>query len=456
MVYTQKAAKLKMPSFPNYEVVINKFLKSYSPALDENQPIFALAKKPDGWHAITQRYPDNKVVKDELFWSAKKNKYLTIDFPANETGEIDPTYEYLILNNSASTFSALVPYWGYDGWETDVISEFAGKKNLSDTLLNAVARSYSSKAKNLLIYSEFGSSENYNQLPKGQNALHTELLTQYIEFQHLAIEYYYQLFKQNSLFETLIANSYNVYSSEIINGFLTLRYFQSEETAKKELKPGLYDNFYLEMARNYLNSCDLNAILFTNGDMDTYPLLYVQENENFRKDVLVVNVSLLNLGRYINHLANFRAGAKPLIPGMDSAIYKSETKPYIYIQELTEQPISIKEMLTFVASEDPLNKIQTSDNLLVDFIQSRNIYFDINIENIKKEFQKELELADTAIHIKLDKNYLTIAEFCILDIIATNNFERPVYFASTVEGKNYKGLEDYFQLEDLPDCLLLS
>jgi hypothetical protein len=91
VVYTQKAAKLKMPSFPNYEVVINKFLKSYSPALDENQPIFALAKKPDGWHAITQRYPDNKVVKDELFWSAKKNKYLTIDFPANETGEIDPT-----------------------------------------------------------------------------------------------------------------------------------------------------------------------------------------------------------------------------------------------------------------------------------------------------------------------------------------------------------------------------
>ena len=233
-----------------------------------------------------------------------------------------------------------------------------------------------------------------------------------------------------------------------MNGFLTLRFYQNEETAKNELKPGLYADFYLEMARNYLNSCELNAILFTNGDMDTYPLLYVQENENFRKDVLIVNVSLLNLGRYTNHLANYRAGAKPLKLGMDSSIYKSEKKPFFYILEKTIEPMSVKEMIAFVTSEDEGTKLTITDNQPVDYIPSKNIYFKIDTDKVESEYPNT-SMMDSAIHIFLNKNYLTLSEFCILDIIGTNNFERPIYYAYSVSDENYLGLNNYFRNEAL-------
>ncbi len=449
VINSQNLKKTEMPVYPAYEEVIEQFLTHYLPGLNENENIFALAKKPDGWYARTVNYNDNKPIKDELYWSSKSKKYLTINFPINSSGIIDDENKSLQQNYSAITFSAMVPYWGYEGWENDVIKEFANKDNLSDTLLNALARAYSSSAKNILNFSEFGNPGAFRKLPNGQNALNPDILAQYLKYQHLANNTYSKLYKQNPLFETFVSSSFNVYSNEIMNGFLTLRYFQNEETAKKELKTGLYDDFYLEMARNYLNSCDLNAVLFTNGDMDTYPLLYVQETENFRKDVLVVNVSLLNLSRYVNHLANYRAGAKPLKLGMDSTIYKDEIKPYFFIIEKLKDPISIKEMINYVSSKDEETKYKTNDNQLIDLIPSKELYFKINRENIKKEYQKDLTKIDSAVYIHLNKNYLTVAEFCMLDLIATNNFERPLYFAFSVGNESYMGLNQYFSNEAL-------
>jgi hypothetical protein len=87
-----------------------------------------------------------------------------------------------------------------------------------------------------------------------------------------------------------------------MTAFLDLRTLQNEEEAQKEITGPLYNDFFLDMARNYLSSCDSNAILFTNGDNDTYPLLYLQAAEGYRQDVMVINRSLLNVNNYINRL----------------------------------------------------------------------------------------------------------------------------------------------------------
>jgi hypothetical protein len=58
-------------------------------------------------------------------------------------------------------------------------------------------------------------------------------------------------------------------------------------------------------------------------------------------------------------------------------------------------------------------------------------------------------MIDSSVNLILQKNYMTIAEFCMLDIISTNNFERPVYFATTVGSDNFLGFENYFSYEAL-------
>jgi hypothetical protein len=447
--YEFSSSQLQMPVYPDYMQVAKEFFLKYSSGISDSKTRPNLAKKPDGWHMMVMDYSTNKVLKDELFWSLKKKKFLSLSFPLSNEEIEDPYKQQLMNNHWAQTASKLVPFWGYDGWDRDVIKKYGKKKSLSDSLLNGVARAYSSYARYLTRASEFGNPLLYEKIPKGANAMNPELLNTYLEHHQHASRFYYRLYQQNPKFETFVSDIYNVYSNDIMDAFLTLRYFQNEETARKLLKDKLFSPFYIEMAKNYLNSCDKDAILFTNGDMDTYPLLYVQETENYRKDVLVVNLSLLNLGRYIWNLANFGAGAKPITTSLDAEIYKSEKKQFFYIIENAPYPLSFKDIAEFISSSDPDTKYKTADNQFIDYIPSKEIFF--NFEPGKTAMPVTYAGEDTVKRfvVYLKNNYLMLSDFCALDIIATNQFIRPVYFAITVDPQNFSLYSGFLSLEGL-------
>jgi len=137
--------------YPSFKTVVVKYFENYAEP-DENKTLI-FTKNPDGWHAVIKVYNNNgemTVIADELFWSRKKKEFLSIKFP-HKTKEAS---EEIINKYSESTDGSydfsIDPYYGYIGWDWDVIKEYGRMQNLSDTLLEALARAYRSYTYNLL------------------------------------------------------------------------------------------------------------------------------------------------------------------------------------------------------------------------------------------------------------------------------------------------------------------
>ena len=208
-----------------------------------------------------------------------------------------------------------------------------------------------------------------------------------------------------------------------------------------------------DYASNYLNSCQKNAIVFTNGDNDTFPLWYAQEVEGIRTDIRVVNLSLLNTDWYIDQIKRkaYDSDAVPLSMTQEKYRQGKREQILIYEQKGIEGYQNIREMVDFVASDDPRNKFDYGDRAF-DYFPSKKFRIPVDSAKVVANgtVSKGMEGQIVPyIDFEIDRNYILKAELMILDLLATNNWERPVYFAVTVGDDSYIGLQDYFQLEGL-------
>ena len=205
----------------------------------------------------------------------------------------------------------------------------------------------------------------------------------------------------------------------------------------------------LEVAKNYLNSCDENAILFTNGDNDTFPLWYAQEVEGIRTDIKVVNLSLFNTPWYIDQMKRASYDAAPIPSSLEHDDYRAGTRDYTPINERFKDYVEVKDVVNFINSKSAKAKINTSAGLR-SYCPTKKLKLSVNKENVKSFIPKEYhEKIVDEIKFKLKGNGLYKNKLMVLDILANFNWERPIYFAITVGRDNFMGLEKYFQLEGL-------
>ncbi|MCK4664249.1 MAG: DUF2723 domain-containing protein [Bacteroidales bacterium] len=205
-----------------------------------------------------------------------------------------------------------------------------------------------------------------------------------------------------------------------------------------------------DFASNYLNSCAPNAILFTNGDNDTFPLWYVQEVEGIRTDIRVINLSLLNTDWYIDQMKRKAYDSEPVPFKMASEKYTQGTRDVVYLIDRIGDYISLKQAMDFVADDDIRTKIPQATEL--DYIPSKKLKIAVDSAKIISSGTVSPENADKIVkEIKwnINRNYILKNDLMVLDLIANNNWERPIYFAITVGTENYLNLEEYFQLEGL-------
>lgn len=213
-----------------------------------------------------------------------------------------------------------------------------------------------------------------------------------------------------------------------------------------------------DFAANYLNSCAPNAILFTNGDNDTFPLWYAQEVEGIRTDVRVVNLSLSNTDWYIEQLRRKAYDSDPIPLTLREDQYRQGTRDYVpvyynasIIKDSTRY-YNIKQLMEFVASEDPQAKIQTQSGMELSYMPTDKVLIPVDSAEVVKNGTVPKGMEDRILKSmpwKISKQYIMKNDLMIMDIIATNNWKRPIYFAVTVGDDAYLNLEPYFQLEGL-------
>ncbi len=204
----------------------------------------------------------------------------------------------------------------------------------------------------------------------------------------------------------------------------------------------------------YLESCAPNAIIFTQGDNDTYPLWYAQEVEGIRTDVRVINLSLLGVDWYIDQLRYKTNNAAPIKMTFSSEQVAASNRDIIRYAANPQIPanasLDLKRVMQFIASDDARNKVSTGRGELEPYFPTKNFYLEIDT-NKAREFN--MVSADEPIAPRMEwsitNGNLLKNDLLTLDIVANNILERPIYFAVSVAPEAYLGLEKYFQLEGL-------
>ncbi len=207
----------------------------------------------------------------------------------------------------------------------------------------------------------------------------------------------------------------------------------------------------LEWAKNYLNSCAPNAILFVTADNDTFPLWYAQEVEGFRTDIRVVNIQYLSDEAYINQMKVKLHNSAPLPVAMPTEKYVNGVRDYLhYFDYGFKDSVELKELLAVLTSDEKADKLELSDGSFQNFLPTKKFRLTVDADQLVKTgtiLAKDKNKVASKMEWDYNKNILFKSDLALLDILANNNWERPIYFETNVSEDTYMGLDKYLYLE---------
>ena len=184
-----------------------------------------------------------------------------------------------------------------------------------------------------------------------------------------------------------------------------------------------------DFGANYLKSCDDEAIIFCNGDNDTFPLWYNLEVEQERDDVRACNLSYLQTDWYISQMKRPYYNSPGLPISWDEKDYMPGKNEVVWVENRLNAPLEVKKAFQFLHSSDPRTKRDgegyiPSDQLFVFAPDSQKIMF------------------------KKAKRF-TRSEMMVMEMLSTNEWKRPMYFAVTIGNDYHLGLDPYLELTGL-------
>lgn len=205
------------------------------------------------------------------------------------------------------------------------------------------------------------------------------------------------------------------------------------------------------VAKAYLTSCDPNAILFTIGDNDTFPLWYAQEIEKVRTDVRIVNTSLFMTDWYIDQMKTKTYESDPLPISFTHDQYVGDKLDYVAHIPKVETRWDIKDFIDFI--KNPKSTVEMQNGQTIHFYPTNKIRIPVDKNIIIQNKVVSAKYNDSIVpYIDLDisTNALYKNRLMMLDIVANNNWKRPIYFSGgAFDNEDYIWMKEYLQLEGM-------
>ena len=210
----------------------------------------------------------------------------------------------------------------------------------------------------------------------------------------------------------------------------------------------------LDWGKNYLKNLPENAVIFTRGDNDTFPLWYVQEVEGYRTDVRVCNYMLSSGYWYVHQMGRKQYESERLPLSLTPEQYDNGVNEPVFIQEVFEGPVELKDAIEFIKSDNVKTKVSLLSGDKANYLPARNLKITVDKEAVVRngivpESMKDQIVDEIVWRIPESVNYLYKNDLMLLDFMATNDWTRAVYFTSLSDIKNVLGIDKYLHQEGL-------
>ncbi|MES2747890.1 MAG: DUF2723 domain-containing protein [Bacteroidota bacterium] len=207
------------------------------------------------------------------------------------------------------------------------------------------------------------------------------------------------------------------------------------------------------MAKAYLESCEPNAILYTIGDNDTFPLWYAQEIEGVRPDIKICCTSLLMTDWYVDQMKLKTYSSAGLPISFTHNQYVDGTRDYIVFSEQVKNRWNLEDFLNFAKSEDTITQVEMQSGQRVHFFPTNKVRIPVDKNAVIKNKVVNPKYYDSIvpyIDIDISGNALYKNRLIMLDILNNNNWKRPTYFSpGSFADDDYLWMKDYLQLDGM-------
>jgi hypothetical protein len=239
----------------------------------------------------------------------------------------------------------------------------------------------------------------------------------------LGIMYLYDL---KNIFGRTVALATAVSLSGLIPGLVLVQNWDDHDRSGRTVAR--------DVAISMLESCERNGILFTYADNDTFPLWYAQEVLGVRRDVRIVCLSLFRSDWHIDQAKRKQYDSDPLPISMEHWQYREGTRDWLSIE--SNDTMLLENVVDFFSTDDKQYQYETVNGNFVNYLPARTVILPADNDSGQ-------------IMWAIPGSYILKDQMIILDILAHNNWERPIHFAVNMPQSCYGGLGNFLQLEGL-------